>query len=195
MKLGGLLLGILPVVGFTVADAYYGPLVGTIAGMALGAAEIAWERYSTGKVSRLTLGMNALVFILGAVSIATQDGLWFKLQPAVFELTFGAALVGAWLRGKPWLFWLTEAAMKKQGRELPIEARERMQAAFSPIMLRLGLFLLAHAALATWAALRWSTEAWALLKGVGFTGSVVAYMLIEMRALRARLQRADNATS
>ena len=180
----GLALGILPVVGYTIVEAYYGPLVGTIAGMALGAGEITWEKFSRGKVSRFTLGMNAFVFILGIVSIGTQDGVWFKLQPAVFELIMGVGLLGAWAIGKPVLFDMTAGALAKQGKSFPPEAAERLKAAFSPITFRLGLFNLAHAALATWAALRWSTAAWATLKGVGFTGSFVALMLLEMRGLR-----------
>jgi intracellular septation protein len=185
----GLLLGILPVIGFTVVENYYGPLAGTIAGMVLGLVEIIWEKRTQGRVTGLTLGMNAFVLILGGVSIATQDGVWFKLQPALFELIFGIGLLAAWFLRKPILFSMTEAALTKQGKSLDPQVREKLQSAFSPIMFRLGLFMLAHAALATWAALKWTTEAWALLKGVGFTGSVVVFMLVEMRGVRQSLAR------
>ena len=53
---------------------------------------------------------------------------------------------------------------------------------------RLGVFFAARTrGLATWAALKWSTAAWAALKGVGFTVSVVLYMVVESAYLRYRI--------
>ncbi|MFN7729461.1 MAG: hypothetical protein ACK5P7_09930 [Bdellovibrio sp.] len=52
--------------------------------------------------------------------------------------------------------------------------------------LRLGFFFIAIAALAGWAALAWSTEAWAFLKGLGTPLLMGAYLLIEILIFRCR---------
>jgi intracellular septation protein len=49
--------------------------------------------------------------------------------------------------------------------------------------------MLAHAVLATWAALHWSTEAWALLKGMGLTVSMLIYMIAEVVWARVKIKR------
>jgi intracellular septation protein len=64
-----------------------------------------------------------------------------------------------------------------------------VEAALPGLTIRMALFFLFHAALATWAALYWSTTAWALLKGLGFTGSFILYMLVEVIFLRRKARR------
>ena len=68
-------------------------------------------------------------------------------------------------------------------------APEFLKQAMGGLTFRLGLFFLAHGVLAVFAALYWSTEAWALLKGVGLTVSMIVYMIIEVFAMRLRLQK------
>jgi intracellular septation protein len=89
-------------------------------------------------------------------------------------------LLGSLWLGKPFLL----AALEKQGRPIP----EPMRAALPGLTFRLALFLGVHAALATWAAFAWSTTAWAWLKGVGFTGSLLVYMGVEVWWLRRSLR-------
>jgi intracellular septation protein len=58
--------------------------------------------------------------------------------------------------------------------------------------LRIGVFFALHAALAAWAALCWSTTAWAALKGVGFTLSMLVYVVAETVLLRYRIAQSKN---
>lgn len=175
--------GLLPVVAFSVIEEKYGPLWGAAAGMIFGVGEVIWEKVNTGTVSRITLGGNALILLLGAVSIFAQEGIWFKLQPAIMEFVFGLVLMGSVLVGKPLLVVMAA----KQGRPLP----EPMVAPMTGITFRLGVFFLVQAALATWAALHWSTAAWAFLKGVGLIVFLFGYMAIEMIRLRLRMKRSS----
>ena len=134
-----------------------------------------------GRVEPLTLGSNALIFILGGISLWANEGLWFKLQPTIMESIFALALWGSILVSKP----LLRMIMEKQNPNLPPIILDSMKG----WTFRVGLFLAFHAALSAWAALYWSTAAWAALKGIGFTVSMIVYMLVESLLLRRKIQR------
>lgn len=183
-----LLGGIIPVVLFTLIEEYYGTVAGLIAGMIFGVGEIAYEYHKNKRVEKITLFGNGMLLILGGVSLFTSEGIWFKLQPALLELLMGGILIGSCLIGKPLLVVLSE----KQGafQNIPEPMRDLMKKGFMGMTIRIGIFFLLHAVLATWAALYWSTRAWAILKGVGFTGSLIGYMVIEGVLLRKRVAKA-----
>lgn len=173
--------GILPVIAFTVIEEKYGTIAGLIAGMAFGAGEIAYELIRHKRVSKITWFGNGMLLALGAVSLATNEGIWFKLQPAILEAVFAAGFIGSLLIRKNLLTWI----MRAQGQELPAPLLPFVNG----LCFRVGLFFLIHAALATHAAYNWSTEAWALLKGVGFMGSFVVYLVFEGLYLRTRIRK------
>lgn len=175
--------GILPVIAFTVIEEKYGTMAGLIAGMIFGFGEIVYELIKYKKVSGMTWFGNGLLLAMGAISIWTNEGIWFKLQPAIMEAAFALALWISWLIKKPLLKWM----MLQQKQELP----EILQARLSGMTLRLGFFFAIHAGLAVWAAYDWSTTNWALLKGVGLTVSMIVYMLLEAFALRRIVQKRE----
>lgn len=172
--------GLLPVIAFTVVEEKYGTIWGIIAGMIFGGGEIIYEYFTQKKVSTITWGGNSLIIVLGAFSLFFKEGIWFKLQPAIMEFIFALVLWSSLLMKKS----LLAAMAEKQGQQVPPIVEVFMKA----MTFRIGLFLLFQAALATWAAFEWSTEAWALLKGVGFTGSFIVYMIFEAFYLRFRIK-------
>lgn len=163
--------GLLPVIAFTLIEEYYGVIPGLIAGMIFGISEIIFEWIKYKKVSAITWIGNTLLLGLGGVSLVSQEGLWFKLQPALMELFFFVFLLGSWLVKKPFLKLMIE----KQNPNAPDFVKQNMNG----MTLRLSFFFLFHAVLATVAALYWSTEAWAMLKGIGLMASLALYMIIE----------------
>lgn len=176
-----LFAGLLPVLAFTFIEEKYGTWWGLIAGLLFGVGEICWELYRHRKVSKITWFGNGMLFVLGGVSLLTNEGLWFKLQPALFEGVFTLLLWGSLLRRKNLLEWMMEA----QGREFPPIVKPFLRG----LCFRLGLFFLVQACLATWAALSWSTEAWAFLKSIGILIFLGAYMFAEMIFLRSRVRK------
>lgn len=172
--------GLLPVIAFTVIEEKYGTMAGLIAGLVFGFGEVVYEIIKYKKVSTITWVGNGLLFIMGGVSLFTQDGLWFKLQPAIFEFGFFIFLSGSTIAKKPFLKLMIE----KQNPQAP----QFLKDAMGGLTLRLGLFFLAHAIIATYAAYYWSTEAWAILKGVGLTVSMIVYMVVEVIFMRLRLK-------
>jgi intracellular septation protein len=171
--------GLLPVIAFTVIEEKWGTIAGLVAGMVFGLGEIIYELIKHKKVSLITWIGNGLLLGLGAISLISEDGIWFKLQPALFEYGFFVFLAGSWLLKKPFLVLMLE----KQNPTAP-DLKQRM----SGMTFRLGLFFLAHGLLATWAAFYWSTESWALLKGVGLTVSMIVYMALEIVVARLQLR-------
>lgn len=181
-----ILAGIIPVVVFTVVEEYYGTTWGLICGMVFGVGEILYEKTKLGKVEVMTWGGNALLLILGAVSLMTTDGIWFKLQPAILEAVMAALLIGSVAIGKPFMILMAEKQKLFPPKESPLFSD--FVSAYRGLTLRIGFFFLAHAVLAVWAALHWSTRAWALLKGVGFTASLFLYVFAEGLVLRKRIK-------
>lgn len=173
--------GLLPIVAFTVIEEKYGPVYGTIAGMVFGVGEILYEKIKFKKVSTITWVGNLLILVMGTLSIVSQDGIWFKLQPALFEAFFAIFLWASVLMKKNFLLMAAE----KQGQSIPPVLAERMNG----LTVRLGFFFAAHAVLATYAALYWSTESWAWLKGAGVTVSMIIYIVAEFLFLRLRISR------
>lgn len=173
--------GLLPIIVFTLIDEYQGPFWGTVVAMIFGCCEIAYEKFRLGKVEKITLISNFLIFILGIASIATDSGLWFKMQPAIFEAFCALFLWGSCFFKKPLIASLAE----KQGNVFPEQSFPLLRA----ITLRLGIFLATHAALATWAAIAWTTAQWAMLKGIGLTVSFIIYMGLEFLYLRKKMSQ------
>jgi intracellular septation protein len=173
--------GLLPVIAFTLIEDHYGPLWGTVAGMSFGLGELVFEKIRYQKITAVTWIGNSMILGLGAVSIFSQNGIWFKLQPALLELFFAVFLMGSWSVGKPLLLMMAE----KQNQNLPEMAKKNLPG----MTFRAGIFFLIHACLATWAAFRWSTNAWALLKGVGLTVSFIFYLALEVLWLRQRARK------
>jgi intracellular septation protein len=174
--------GLLPVIAFTVIEDQYGTIAGLIAGMVFGVGEICFELYKHKKVQKITWIGNGLLLVLGGVSLISDEGIWFKLQPAIMEAAFAIALWVSWFIKKPLIVVLAE----QQGQKLPDFMKSRM----SGMTFRMGIFFAAHAVLAVWAALYWSTNAWAILKGIGLTVSLIVYMLAEVFYIRKSAMKA-----
>lgn len=181
-----LLGGIVPVIVFTIIEEKYGTYWGLVAGMIFGIGEILYEKFKLKKVDTITWVGNGLLLGMGAISLFTNEGVWFKLQPALIELFMAILLMGSTLMGRPFLLLMA----KKQNTlsQIPESLRPIMEKQFSGLNFRIGLFFFAHAILATWAALHWSTRAWAILKGVGLTVSLLGYMGVEIFLMRSKMK-------
>ncbi len=171
--------GLLPVIIYTVVEEYGGILWGLICGMIFGIGEILFEWRKYGKVEAMTWIGNGMLIGLGGISLFTGTGIWFKLQPAIIEAVMAGVLLVSVFMGKP----LLAVMAKKQGLPVP-------ENIFRGVTIRIAIFFLLHAVLASYAALYWSTRAWAFLKGVGFTVSFLLYMVGEGFFLRSRIRQA-----
>jgi intracellular septation protein len=186
-----LLGGILPVVAFTLIEEWYGTLWGLVAGMVFGFGEILWEWKTQGKVDSFTWFGNGMLIVLGGLSLFTQEGIWFKMQPALLEFLMMGMLWGSVILNRPLFLIMAQ----KQGvfpkdfdQKMNPAIAELLKQSFRGLTLRLGVFFAIQGGLAVWAALYWSTAVWAALKGIGLTISLIAYLGLEILLLRTRIR-------
>jgi intracellular septation protein len=175
-----LLGGLLPVVAFTVIEGVYGTAAGLVAGMVFGAGEMLYEYWSRRKIQGITIASNMLVVGLGGLSLIENNGVFFKLQPAILTFAFAGFLLGSGLMKRPLLL----ALARKQRGDLPPAA----EALLTALNWRLGLCMIAIGLVGVYAAFYWSTVAWASFKALGAPVLLGLYMAIEFlfAKLRAR---------
>jgi intracellular septation protein len=173
-----LLLTLIPVILFTVAEEWGGLTWALVLSVIYAIVELSWEFWRYRRVSGMTLFSNAMVVGLSLVSYFTQDGFWFKMQPAILELVMAAMLIGSCAFRKPMLVVM----MEQQGHQV----NEVMRSFFSGVTLRMGFFFVFQAGLAVYASLYWSTEIWAFLKSIGILIMMALYMLVEILVFRSR---------
>jgi len=167
-----ILLMLVPLVLFTVVEEWGGLTWALVLSVIYAIGEVGWELWRFRRISKLTLFSNLMVVGLSFVSYLTQDGLWFKLQPAILEIIFAIILIGSYLLKKPLLI----SMMKSQGHEV----NEIMLQFFNGLTFRMGLFFIAQSILAVYASLYWSTEVWAFLKSIGLFVMMIGYMVLEV---------------
>lgn len=172
---------LLPILAFTWLEESYGLFWGLVGAMAFSVVEILVEYWREKRISLLSGVTFLAIMILGGISLLAQDGVWYKLQPAIFEFGMAMVILVFGFRGKPFLLWM----MEQQGQSPPDFLRKR----FVGISWRLAVFFLLQAAVTAWAAFFWSSSNWALVKGVGFFGSFVLYFGIEIFLLRKAASR------
>lgn len=173
--------GLLPVIAFTLVEEFYGTIGGLVAGVVFGAGELVYEYARFRKIQGITIAGNALVVVLGGLSLLESNAVFFKLQPAILVFAFAGFLLVSSLIKKPLLVEMS----KKQMPEAPEEVRRRL----AGMNTRVGLCLIAIGLLSVHAAFYWSTPAWAFLKGVGAPALLVAYMAAEILVLRRQAKR------
>jgi len=163
--------GMLPLLAFVVVEQVYGTMGGIIAGLVFGGAEIGWEIWKQGRVQGITLLSNALVLVLGLLSLWESNEVFFKLQPAIIMLVFSGIFLISSALGKHFLV----AAARKQNPNFPANPLERLRGMNN----RIGFLFFVLAGLSAYSAFSWSTAAWATLKAVGLPLILVLYILTE----------------
>lgn len=171
-----LLGGLLPVLAFTIVENVYGAAAGVIAGIVFGVGELIYEYSTLRKLSWITIMSNALIVVLGGLSLVENSGAFFKLQPAILFMVFALFVVGSSLVKKPFLV----AMARKQRPDLPETALAHM----SGLNLRMGICLFGIGLIGVHAAFFWSTAAWATFKAVGAPALMVGYMVLDMLIVR-----------
>lgn len=84
-KLGNnlFLTSFLPAVAYWYLDEHYPVKIALIGGISLSILEILFEKFYNKHVHALSKFNFLLIVILGGISLLGNDGIWFKLQPAL----------------------------------------------------------------------------------------------------------------
>jgi intracellular septation protein len=129
------------------------------------------------------------MIILGGLAFFENQGIWFKLSPALTVMIMGLLLGGHQiLRKESLLFTMMKEAspQKFAGQNLPPVI---LQAVFMRLQRDLALFLIAYGFLLIALALWSTTSIWAFFKTAGFYVAFIIFMIAEMILLRFSLKK------
>jgi isopentenyldiphosphate isomerase/intracellular septation protein A len=154
-----LLPGILPLLIFILADEIWGTRVGLYVALAFGTCELFFYRIRDKKIDRFILLDTSLLLVLGVISIALENDLFFKIKPALIEFIL-LAIIGFSLWGPKNLIM---AMSQRYTGELKLdEGQEKMMKLNLMVMFWLTAL---HILLVLYSAKYLSDEAWAFVSG------------------------------
>lgn len=177
-----IILIVLPLIVYTLAEEFGGLLWGLSLAIIYAVAEVSWEFFKFRRVSNISLISNGLVIGLSAISFFSQEGFWFKLQPAILELFMGGLFWVTHFMKKPFLLEL----IRSQNHDLL--QQEPVKQFIIGLNFRLGVFFFVQTAIAIYAAYYFSTPQWAFLKSIGVILMMAAYLIVETLLFKRRFR-------
>lgn len=99
-----------PLLVFFIASKFGGLFVGTAAFMAAIVVAVLVSRVRLGRVSPMLWLSAVLVVFFGGLTLYFHDQRFIQIKPTIIYIFFALMLLGGWLRGKPLLRYLLQAA-------------------------------------------------------------------------------------
>ena len=172
---------ILPLAGLFIGNAMADIFVGAFAAVILATAVILYNRMIERRWANFAVFSVAVSAVFAVVALMTEDSVFIKIQPSLFNAMFSALLIGGWLRGK--------AVMKLFfGAQFSLN-----EATWRLLSLRWGLFFfcLVIANEAAWRIL--DDDGWVTFKVIFVAPATGLFMLAQLPAtLRGRIEPASD---
>jgi len=154
-----LLPGLIPLLIFIVADEIWGTKVGLYVALATGIGELVFYWIKDKKVDSFIILDTSLLLVLGAVSIALENDIFFKIKPALIELILLAIIAFSLWGPKNIIMAMSQRYMG----EINLDAAQEK-------MMRLNMLVMfwitsIHIILVLYSAKYMSKEAWAFISG------------------------------
>ena len=163
-----LLLDFFPIVLFFVAFKLWGIYVATGVAIVATVAQIAWLRYSTGKVEPMQWLSLGIIVLFGGATILAHDETFIKWKPTVLYWLMGATLaVGLLVFRKNLLKSLMGAQL-----ELPDTAWRAMNWSWTGFFAVMGVLNL-------WVAFNFDTNTWVNFKLFGGLGLMALFIVAQ----------------
>ena len=163
-----LLIDFLPIVVFFVAFKLFDIWVATGVAIAATVAQIAWLRWSTGKVEPIQWLSLAVIVLFGGATLLAHNETFIKWKPTVLYWLMGGALfIGQLVFRRNLLKTLMGAQMA-----LPDAAWRVMNWSWIAFFAVMGLINL-------WVAFSFDTDTWVNFKLFGGLGLMVAFVLAQ----------------
>lgn len=179
MQWSFLLLDLLPALVFVVVESLGNLRWALLATLGSAVFALGYSLYSFGEIDELTVISSGIVVLFGWLALHFDDGVYFKLKPAIINTVMAAVFLVTYSQGSP----LMITAAERYGGMLPQPFQQALslpevRATLERMSLYLGFGLIAHAAVVAWAALRLRSWWWFAARGAGFYAMVfvVAYM-------------------
>lgn len=176
-----LLLDFFPIILFFVAFKVAGIYVATGVAIVATIAQIAWIRYSTGKVEPMQWMSLGVIVLFGGATIVAQNDTFIKWKPTVlYWLMGGALLVGQLFFRKNLLKSLMGSQM-----QLPDPAWRIMNWSWTGFFAVMGVLNL-------WVAFHFDTDTWVNFKLFGGLG-LMAVFVVGQALYLSRYMKPDEA--
>jgi isopentenyldiphosphate isomerase/intracellular septation protein A len=176
MRQQSILLSFIPgfasILIYIIVEAIFGETAGLIAGLVLGIGEFTVILFRERRVDTFTLVDTILLAIMGAISLALSDPVFFRLKPAISGVILSIMMLLGSLG--PHRLFLPYMQEKLGMGELPQAAAGRILSMIAGF----GILTLLHAILTAIAALFWSHTAWNFVAGALFWILACIYMIL-----------------
>jgi intracellular septation protein len=161
-----LLLDFFPIVLFFVAFKLWGIYVATAVAIAATVAQIAWLRWSTGKVEPMQWLSLAIIVLFGGATILAHDESFIKWKPTVLYWMMGGSLAAGML------FFRKNLLRSLMGSqlELPEAAWRVMNWSWAGFFALMGVLNL-------WVAFHYDTNTWVNFKLFGGLGLMAVFVV------------------
>ena len=163
-----LLLDFFPIALFFVAFKLWGIYVATAVAIIATIGQIAWLRYSTGKVEPMQWLSQAIIVLFGGATIVAHDDTFIKWKPTVLYWMMGAALAGGMLFARKNFL---KSLMGSQ-LQLPEPAWRAMNWSWTGFFAFMGVLNL-------WVAFHYDTNTWVNFKLFGGLGLMALFIVAQ----------------
>jgi intracellular septation protein len=177
-----LLLDFFPIALFFVAFKLWGIYVATGVAIAATVAQIAWFRYSTGKVEPMQWLSLGIIVVFGGATILAHDETFIKWKPTVLYWMMGSALAGGLLFFRKNLL---KSLMGSQ-LELPESAWRAMNWSWVAFFGVMGVLNL-------WVAFHFDTDTWVNFTLFGGLGLMALFVVAQALYLGRYMKDAKEA--
>lgn len=182
MNLTFLLMTIVPLIAFAIADAMAGLKTGVILAIVLSVLLFAANWILLGFFEPTSLIEPLFFLILGIISLRVKNSLYFKFQPVVVNVLSALLLAGFQIAGHPLLVrWAPAMDKIMPPEQQGILTNPTILAKLSNVSHALIYVLLIHALWVGYVALKRSNWAWVTARLLGYPlllGAVVLVMLL-----------------
>jgi intracellular septation protein len=177
-----LLLDFFPIALFFVAFKLWGIYVATAVAIVATIGQIAWLRYSTGKVEPMQWLSLGIIVLFGGATILAHDETFIKWKPTVLYWLMGGALAGGLL------FFRKNLLKSLMGAqlELPEAAWRAMNWSWVGFFALMGVLNL-------WVAFHFDTDTWVNFKLFGGLGLMALFVLAQAFYLSRHMKDAKQA--
>ena len=173
------LISFIPALAYWYLEANYSLRIALVGGLGLAIAELALEYIlfkHTHLISRLNFG---LILILGLISLAGDEGIWFKLQPMFTGFILGGFLLVRNIIGKSVMWEMVE---EFNSEPPPKNILYMMEKHMSVLLIVYGSFM----GIIAW---KFSTDLWLFFKTIGFYIVFFVFMICEFLYIRWTLKK------
>lgn len=161
-----MLIGLLPLLAFIIADEVLGTQKGLIVAIIIGIIQLIYFYVKDKKIEKFVLMDTALILALGGVSLISHNDIFFKIKPALIELILVIILGISAFSPKNIILQM----QKRYTGDIKINNQQQEQIRKS---LKLMFFIMVvHTILIVYSAFYMSTEAW------GFISTGLFYIIV-----------------